>query len=67
MKNGEIVAIKIIDLEGEHGNEIHQIEQEIRFLESCQHENIVSFIESFLHQMKLFIVMEFCSGGSLKD
>lgn len=61
------MAIKEIDLEGESDTVIQSIEREIRFLESSSHPNIVSFYESFLHKMKLFIVMEYCSGGTLKD
>ena len=46
---------------------IEKLEREIRFLEACKHKNIVNFYESFIHGMKLFIVMEFCSGGSLQN
>ena len=46
---------------------IEKLEREIWFLEACKHKHIVNFYESFIHGMNLFIVMEYCSSGSLQD
>lgn len=34
---------------------------------ACHHENIVNYIGSYLYQDSLWIVMEFCAGGSVGD
>ena len=38
---------------------------EIKVLESCQHERIVSYIEDFYENSKIQIIMEYCEGGDL--
>ena len=38
---------------------------EIEILKHCLHENIVQYIESFVEEGKILIVMEFCRGGDL--
>ena len=40
-------------------------QDEIEILKQCSHENIVQYIESFVEEGKIFIVMEFCRGGDL--
>ena len=41
--------------------------QEIEILKQCSHENIVQFLESYVEEGKLLIVMEFCRGGDLME
>ena len=41
------------------------VDLEVEILKSCNHENIVRFIDHFDGERKLHIVMEFCSGGDL--
>lgn len=72
-KTGEIVAIKMIDLEAEllHDEQdtaLAAICQEIQFMIECQADShITKFYESFVQGNKLFIVMEYVGGGSVKD
>ncbi|KAK9791184.1 hypothetical protein WJX73_010684 [Symbiochloris irregularis] len=62
---GEIVAIKIIDTapEAEH----KEIQKEIDMLRECQHPNIVRYLGSWQARNALWIVMEYCGGGSVSD
>jgi len=73
-KTGEIVAIKMIDLESElllnsdNESTLAAIGQEIQFLLDCSGDkHIIKFFESFIQGTKLFIVMEYVGGGSVKD
>uniref|UniRef100_A0A8C8DWA7 Mitogen-activated protein kinase kinase kinase kinase n=1 Tax=Oryzias sinensis TaxID=183150 RepID=A0A8C8DWA7_9TELE len=43
------------------------IEQEIFMVKECKHHNIVAYFGSYLSRDKLWICMEYCSGGSLQD
>ncbi|KAK9817161.1 hypothetical protein WJX72_010545 [[Myrmecia] bisecta] len=62
---GETVAIKIIPL-GEQ-DEILEIQKEIEMLQACDHPNVVRYLGSWKRQDALWIVMEYCGGGSVSD
>ena len=65
-ETGEIVAIKIVDLsEGEEL--LDEVNQEIQVLKECCNPLITNFHESFKHNSRLYIVMEYVAGGSIKD
>lgn len=66
-KTAELVAIKVIDLEGESESTLKKLEREIKFLKDCNDPHIVTFYESFINGLKLFIVMEYAIGGSVRD
>lgn len=36
-------------------------------MQDCQHLNIIEYYGSYLRRDKLWICMEYCSGGSLQD
>jgi p21-activated kinase 1 len=36
-------------------------------MKDSKHKNIVNFLESFLHGLDLWVVMEYMEGGSLTD
>jgi serine/threonine protein kinase len=59
----EVVAVKVVSLEDDNG----QLENEIELLKACKHSGIVQYFSSFVHQSKLWIVMEYCEGSSLLD
>ena len=62
----ELVAVKVISLtEGEEGYE--EIRGEIAMLQQCNHPNVVRYLGSFQGEDYLWIVMEYCGGGSVAD
>ncbi|KAF7827962.1 serine/threonine-protein kinase dst1 isoform X1 [Senna tora] len=66
LKTSELVAIKIISLsEGEEGYE--EIRGEIEMLQQCNHPNVVRYLGSYQGEEYLWIVMEYCGGGSVAD
>ncbi|KAL9046284.1 MAG: hypothetical protein Q9206_007116 [Seirophora lacunosa] len=63
---GDIVAIKLIDLESSD-DDIQDIQQEISVLSTCDSPFVTRYRASFLRGHKLWIVMEFLGGGSCLD
>ncbi|KAL0336551.1 UNVERIFIED_CONTAM: Serine/threonine-protein kinase dst1 [Sesamum radiatum] len=66
MRTSELVAVKVISLsEGEEGYE--EIRGEIEMLQQCSHPNVVRYLGSYQGEEFLWIVMEYCGGGSVAD
>lgn len=71
LSTGELMAVKIIKLEA--GEELDEVLNEVNFLQSCSHRNIVSYGGCFMAkrgqikgEKQIWIVMEYCGGGSVE-
>lgn len=65
-RTGQAVAIKIIDIESAE-DEVEDIIQEIAILSELQSPFVTKYYGSYAKGAELWIVMEFCSGGSCAD
>lgn len=65
-RTGQAVAIKVIDVENAE-DEVEDIIQEISILSELQSPYVTKYHGSFLKGSDLWIIMEFCSGGSCSD
>ncbi|CUM68434.1 uncharacterized protein PRCAT00006157001 [Priceomyces carsonii] len=61
-----LVAVKVINLD-ETNEDIQVLIQEIQFLSRLHSPYITKYIETFISDMSMFIVMEYCGGGSCAD
>lgn len=59
------VAIKQMNLEQQPKKDL--IINEIIVMKESKHKNIVNFMDSYLHEGDLWVVMEYMQGGSLTD
>ena len=60
-----LVAIKQMDLDKQPKKDF--LINEILVLRTLRHENIVSYIDSFIYKNEFWVVMEYMEGGSLTD
>ncbi|XP_015877246.1 CBL-interacting serine/threonine-protein kinase 21 [Ziziphus jujuba] len=66
--NGQYVAIKIIDKHMVMESNLRsQVQREIRTMKLLHHPNIVRITEVIGTKTKIYIVMEYVSGGQLSD
>lgn len=65
-RTGQSVAIKVIDVENAE-DEVEDIIQEIAILSELHSPYVTKYYGSFLKGSDLWIIMEFCSGGSCGD
>jgi len=61
----EVVAIKQMDLEKQSKKDL--ILNEIQVMKLYKHKNIVNFIDGYFWNDKLWVIMEYVSGGTLTD
>lgn len=60
------MAIKVLDLDS-GADEIAEVEREIRILCHCVSDHITRYRGSFLSGSKLWLVMDYAGGGSIRD
>jgi len=65
VRTGEKVAIKKMQINKKNREEYLAVE--IGIMKTCQHENIVRFIDSYQVDDIVWVVMEYCGGGSLLE
>lgn len=61
----EKVAIKVLMKEKLSAQDMNLILREVAILSSCNHPNIIQFIEVNENENAIFIVMEYAKGGNL--
>lgn len=66
LATGQIVALKLVDLE-KADDEIEVIQREIKVMSQISNPHVVKYHSSLMKGSTLWIVMEFMSGGSLKE
>lgn len=62
-KTGELVAIKVLDLEATD-DDLSEIQKEISLLSACDSEYITRYHASILVETKLWIVMDYGLNSS---
>jgi len=65
-KTGEYVAIKVICLDEDEGV-LDDVRSELAVLNECTNSHIVKYIGTYFKDENLWIVMEYCGGGSVAD
>jgi len=63
IKTGTVTAIKRVPVE----NDLDEILNEIKIMKQCRSPYIISYYGSYFKDNELWIVMEFCGGGSVSD
>lgn len=62
----QIVAIKVLNLDTQE-DEVADVQQEIQFLAELKNApNVTHYYGSFLVDTKLWIIMDYCAGGSIR-
>ena len=64
-ESAEEVAVKIIPCASDE--EVETITAEIEILKRLSSPYIVTYIDNFLFDSELWIIMEFCGGGAMSD
>jgi serine/threonine-protein kinase 24/25/MST4 len=68
-ETNRVVAIKVLNLDTEE-DDVGDIVKEINLLSQLKHsdsQNITKYFGSFLHGTKLWIIMEYAAGGSIRS
>lgn len=62
----QVVAIKVLNLDTQE-DEVADVQQEIQFLTEFKNvPNVTHYYGSFLNHTSLWIVMDYCAGGSIR-
>ncbi|UYV60200.1 hypothetical protein LAZ67_1000392 [Cordylochernes scorpioides] len=62
-ESGQVLAIKQVPVD----TDLHEIIKEISIMQQCDTPYIVKYYGSFFKNTDLWIVMEYCGGGSVSD
>lgn len=66
VKTKQVYAIKVLNLDSDE-DEVEDVQREVQFLSSMkQIPNITHYYGSYLKDTKLWIIIEYCAGGSLR-
>ncbi|EAR97822.2 kinase domain protein (macronuclear) [Tetrahymena thermophila SB210] len=61
------VAIKIIDKKSVKGTPSFYLKREVDIIKQLDHPNICRFLETYMDKDHIYLVMEYLSGGTLRD
>lgn len=61
------VAIKVSREKISNTFHAELIANEIILLSQCRHKNIVNYLECYLFRERIWMVMEYCDGGTLTE
>ncbi|KAI9359327.1 kinase-like domain-containing protein [Zopfochytrium polystomum] len=67
LQTGRAVAIKVIEFASGSGDDVEDIEQEISILSDLHSDHVTRYHDSFVVGTALWVVMEYCAGGSCLD
>eukprot|EP00045_Choanoeca_perplexa_P005803 m.48614 g.48614 ORF g.48614 m.48614 type:complete len:453 (-) comp13302_c0_seq1:90-1448(-) len=62
-KSGQVMAVKIVPVD----SDLQEIIKEISIMQQCDSPFVVKYYGSYFHGTDLWIVMEYCGGGSVAD
>ena len=65
LKTQQMVAIKIVDLDVDY--EPEEFQAELALLAQCSCEYIVRYYGAFLRGTQLWMIMDYCGGGSVRE
>ncbi|KAJ3045219.1 Serine/threonine-protein kinase 24 [Rhizophlyctis rosea] len=65
-RTNQVVAIKVLDLDTDD-DEITDVRKEITLLLHCDSEHVTRYHGSFLNGTKLWIIMDYAAGGSMRN
>ena len=65
--SGDLVAVKVIDLEGSASSDLDDVHAEVLALSRCDCDQLVRYLTSQVVGSRLWIVTEFCEGGNVED
>lgn len=65
--NDQLVAVKVIKRDYLTGPEEESVLFEIKMMKMFNHKHIVKMIDHVLHPRYVFIIQEYCDGGTLLD
>lgn len=64
---GKAVAVKVIKVQKPQSEEMQRLYREVQVLSQVRHRAIVGYLGCYQKGKKLYIGMELCSGGSLRE
>eukprot|EP01134_Creolimax_fragrantissima_P000257 CFRG0257T1 len=64
-KNNKTVAVKIVAIQDD--DELLEFQVEIDILTKCNHKNVIKMEAAYLWKHTLYMVLEYCGGGSIDD
>jgi calcium-dependent protein kinase len=67
LDTNEEVAVKVVNKYQNKEKDFSKLKQEVIILKQLKHKNIIEFIHFIETKSKMYIIMEYIQGGTLKD